>query len=52
VGNQMADGGLIDITDIDLQQLLDADEPELSSALDLVLAHQPEDAHNQFNSKI
>ena len=52
VSDQMADGGLIDITNIDLQQLLDADDPDLQSALDQVLAQQPEDAHNRFNSKI
>lgn len=52
MGDQMADGGLIDITDIDLYQLVDADDPEVRSALDLVLAHQPADAHNRFNSKI
>lgn len=52
MGDQKADQRLIDVTDIDLRQLLDADDPELLSALDLVLAHQPDEAHNRFNSKI
>jgi hypothetical protein len=52
MGDQKADQGLIDVMDIDLCQLLDADDPELLSALDLVLAHEPEEAHHRFNSKI
>jgi hypothetical protein len=51
VDDQNADLGLIDITDVDLRQLLDADDPKLLSALDLVLAH-PDQAHNRFNSII
>jgi hypothetical protein len=48
----MADGGLIDISDADLRQLVEVYGPALQSALDLVLARQSDDAHNRFNSKI
>lgn len=48
----VTDGGLLDISALDLSQLLDADDSSLTRALDRILAADKDDAYASFNASI
>jgi FXSXX-COOH protein len=53
MSDNLADGGLIDVSALSLSELLEeVDESSLASALERILAAQQEEGHHGFNANI
>jgi hypothetical protein len=53
MGEDVTDGGLIDVSRLGMSELLTkADESSLARALNRILASDKDDAYNSFNSNI